>query len=260
MERWGAMIYFIILALLFLPLILYVILSIRFDVQFKVLYTYYFIEAILLIILTSIGHYYYYQAYDLKLFPSEAYSTFFFWASVLIVLYLIVIQAVNRSRGKDEGVSFKVYSLIFLMAILLFFWLTPLSQKYDYVKRLDVLEETFKKSDGKRVKHYDDIAIGLVASEKDRMMKPRYRSASYHNYIYIQNTGDTRFTGHVYLTIIDNGRKRPEIKLSENVQVEPGSIQLLAFVDNNDSNEWSELSFSSRHKVETFDADVVNVE
>src|SRR5699024_12554309 len=103
---------------------------------------------------------------------------------------------------KDAMISLKGIILIFVGLAIFFICLISLGQKYYYADRLDKMETIFENQPKGKVIQEDEIEIALVASEYDKVMRPRFRKpGAYNNYVYLRNNNDNAFSGHMYLTL-----------------------------------------------------------
>src|SRR5699024_12210057 len=107
-NRCGtSLIYFILLGLLILPLIINIIFATIWQADIR-LSTYYIIEAIIVGILSLVGHTYYYFTYDLNVFPMADYMKFFLGISVVIVIIMFIAEVFKHLFKKEDMMSFKI--------------------------------------------------------------------------------------------------------------------------------------------------------
>lgn len=247
--------YLIIIILIVLPIALFILFSLKFEAEHDLGY-YYLGEALIVLLITAVGHYYYYIHYDLDVFPSKDYIMFFLGIPLLGLIVVYFFNFIFRRLKKESGLSFKGWAILFICLVIIFNWLIPLGHKYYYVKRLDLLEEIFATRDTNKVTTDGDIMIGLVESAYDPLMRTRYRSPStYDNYFYIKNNGNTPYTGDIYLALYNENNNAFEMKLLQDVEVATKSVQLLIERENKiTSDEWSQRSFGTKQKVKTFEA------
>src|SRR5690625_1716362 len=189
--------YLIIIILIVLPIALFILFSLKFEAEQNLGY-YYLGEALIVLLISAVGHYYYYIYYDLDIFPSKDYIMFFLGVPLLGLIVVCFFNFIFRRLKKESGLSFKGWAILFICLVVFFNWLIPLGHKYYYVKRLDLMEEIFTNRDTNKVTTDGDIMIGLVESAYDPLMRPRYVSPStYDNYFYIKNNGNTPYTGDI---------------------------------------------------------------
>lgn len=217
-------------------------------------------EGMIVFLLTTIGHLYYYLLYNLNFLPSQDYSKFFLGLSVLGLIIFSFINLIAHILRKTAWLPWKILLAIFMFWVVWFHWMLPLGHKYNYAKRVERLEEIFTDKNTEQVTTDGDIMIGLVESDYDRLMQPRYRSpGAYDNFFYIKNDGDFTYTGTVYLTLYNKNDHAFEMKLLKDVEVPANSTLLLTDDENNImTDEWSERSFKTKQKVKTFESIVSN--
>ena len=185
---------------------------------------------------------------------------FFLGTSFGIIIIMVIIDLFSRAVKKEPMLPFKGYILIYVCFAVLFLWLIPLGQKYYYADRLDKMNTIFENEPAGKVAKEDRIKIGLVASEYDKFMRPRYRSpGAYNNYVYMRNNDSSPFFGHIYLTI-KNERNHPiDVKLIENIEVPANSTELIVVPGENKlmAGKWDQRSFKSKQQVDAIEAVVV---
>lgn len=253
------MTYTIFLLLAIIPIGLYSLFALKFNANHK-LTTYYIIEMIIVLILTSIAQFYFYKTYHLNLLPSQDQLNISFGFAFIFALILFIGGWLRKLFTKKEGFSMKGSAALFLVILFFFVWIIPLGQKYDYVKRLDTMEEIFDTKDFEQIEKSGDISIAFIESGHDRFMKPRRRSpAAYSNFFYIQNTGDSLYTGHIYLTVYDKDNNTVDLKLIQDIEVEPDEMKLLMIEEDNTmlQDEWNKRSFKTKKQVYKFDAKII---
>ena len=250
--------FFIIFGILsFVPLILFALFSFKLKFDLDLIY-YYLIEFTIVLLITSIAQYYYYQTYDLSVFPSGDYYIFFLVIPVLILIIVYFLDVVVRWLKKEKIPSFKIIIVTIIISIFFFNWFVPLGQKYYHVKRLGVMEENFTKRDTDRVTVDGDIMITLVESEYEKIMRPRYRSSiAYNNYFFIRNNGNTSVTGEVYLTLYNKNNEVIDIKVLPATKTDAQTTQLLLLNENKIiQDDWNQHSFGTKERVVSFKASV----
>jgi len=247
---------FILILLIILPLIAYVLFSVYKEKNLR-LRSYYLMEAITILLLTTIGHMYYYYVYNLNILPNtkNLNTMIFILLGVTIILY--IFDNIFSKVKKTQKVSIQVVAIFFLILLLFLTWIIPLGHKYLYVNRLDTKEELFANPNAKRViiDESKNIMVGLIDSSYDPLTRPR-TGRSYENYFYIKNNGSTPYNGNIYLTLFNEDNETTEVKLFEDVTVSPNSEQLLIETRKNSfqASEWNEQSFTTKQKVDTFEA------
>lgn len=252
------MIYFILLGLLILPLIIKIIFATIWQAEIR-LSTYYILEAIIVGVLSLVGHAYYYFTYDLNILPMADYMKFFLGISVVIVIVMFIAEVFKHLFKKEGMMSFKGSILIFVGLAIFFLWLIPLGQKYYYADRLDKMETIFENQPKGKVIQEDEIEIALVASEYDKVMRPRFRKpGAYNNYVYLRNNNDNPFSGHMYLTLKNENEQAVDIKLID-IDVPANATELIAIPEDNKlmSGEWDQRSFKSKQQGESIETTVV---
>lgn len=251
--------YFIIFALSFLPIIVYFICTVLFNIEKSISY-YYKLEMFMLVLLVTAGHCYYYIFYDMALFSASEYTKFFLIFSIIGIPVIYVSDLIFSKLKKESSLSFKGTVVICLFVAFFLICLTPLVHKIYYAKRLHQLEETFSGVDSDKITEDDDIIISLIDSSYDPMIRPLYRSpGAYNNFLYIKNKGNSTYQGSIYLTLINENNREFKVKLLEDVEVPAHSTQqLIDTEEKNMPDEWTKRSFKTKQQVETFNAVISN--
>ena len=254
------MLFFLIIfgILSFVPLVLFGVFSFKLKCKLKLIY-YYLIELIIVLLITSIAQFYYYQTYDLSVFPSGDNFTFFLVIPVVGLIITSFFDAVVRWLKKEEWPSIKVIIVTLILIILFFNWYAPLGQKYYHVKRLAVVEENFATKDTESVTIDGDIMITLVESEYDKIMRSRNSNHNlYYNYFYIRNNGNKLLSGSISLTLYNKSNEIIDIKTLPEIELDAQTTQLLVFKENKiNQDEWNQHSFGTKESVVDFTSTVM---
>lgn len=251
--------YTILLILGILPIGLYALFTLKFNANHQ-LKTYYIIEVIIVLILTSIAQFHFYKTYHLNLLPSQDQINMAFGFTFIFSLILFIVGFFRKKFTKKDGFSLKDSAILFLSLLFFFIWIIPLGQKYDYTKRLDTMEDVFENGNLENVQATDDVMIAFVYSGHDRFIRPRYRKpAAYSNFFYIRNVSDSSYKGQIYLTLYGEDGETVDLKHIDNIMVEPGSTELLVIADDNPllDNEWDMRSFKTKKEVHGFEAKII---
>ncbi|GIO19257.1 hypothetical protein J18TS1_23570 [Oceanobacillus oncorhynchi subsp. incaldanensis] len=247
---------FFLILLIILPLIAYVFFSVYKEKKLRLL-SYYLMEAITILLLTTIGHMYYYYVYNLNVLPNtkNLNTMIFILLGVTIILY--IFNSISSRLKKTKKVSIQAVAVFFLIILLFLTWIIPLGHKYLYVNRLDTKEELFANPNEKSVVTDEDknMMVALIDSSYDQLTRPR-TGRTYDNYFHIRNNGSTPYNGNIYLTLFNEDNETTDVKLFKDVTVGPNSEQLLIETRKNSfqASEWNEQSFTTKQKVETFEA------
>lgn len=263
-ERIENFLYFIIYIFIFiliiLPLIIYPICLFKFNTD-KTIGFYYMVEAIIIFLLISFGHIYYYFIYDIDLFSTSTYAKLMLTLSLISVPLIYLVGLIYSKVKKESPLSFKNTVIIGLCLAFFLGWLVPLVHKIYYVKRLNQLEERFTDVNSDEMTKDGDIEIALIDSSHDPILRP-YRSAPryYENFLYIKNSSNSTYKGTIFLILYNNNNDKFNIKVLENVEVPAKTTQQL--IDDEEENdmldEWNQYSFKTKQQVKTFDSIVSN--
>src|SRR5699024_12514131 len=121
-ERIENFLYFIIYIFIFiliiLPLITYPICLFKFNTD-KTICFYYMVEAIIIFLLISFGHIYYYFIYDIDLFSTSTYAKLMLTLSLIIVLIIFLIGIIY-SKVKQENILTLINTVIISLEIDVF--------------------------------------------------------------------------------------------------------------------------------------------
>ncbi|MDM8102021.1 hypothetical protein [Oceanobacillus oncorhynchi] len=100
-----------------------------------------------------------------------------------------------------------------------------------------------------------NMMVALIDSSYDPLTRPR-TGRTYDNYFHIRNNGSTPYNGNIYLTLFNEDNETTDVKLFKDVTVGSNSEQLLIETRKNSfqASEWNEQSFTTKQKVETFEA------
>ncbi|GGP16714.1 hypothetical protein [Oceanobacillus neutriphilus] len=247
---------FILLLLIILPFIAFVLFSVLKNKKLR-LRSYYLIEALLVLLFTSIGHLYYYNVYNLNILPDKENLNTFVLVLLVGTIAMYIYHTIYIKIKKAEKLSIQAIATFFLFTILFFIWIIPLGHKYLYVDRLDTKEGLFANPHMEEAMIEEDknIMVGLIDSSYDPLMQPR-TSRSYENYFYIKNNGSIPYNGNIFLLLFDEDDEPITVKLFEDITIAPNSEQLLIEPRKNSfhPSEWNEHSFTTKQKVETFEA------
>lgn len=213
------------------------------------------IEALIVLLITAIGHFIYYKNYDLNIFPSKDYLTFFLGVPFLGLIIVSLFKVIFRSRKREEWLSVRGFVTLFLILVVFFNWIIPLAHKYYYVQRLDMMEDIFLANDTSKIIEDGDIMIAFVESSYDPLMRPRYRSRTYNNYFYIKNNGDEPYKGNIYLTLYNEENDSFDLKLIKDAHVASHATELLIEKETPlTTDEWTERTFGTKQQVNAFEA------
>lgn len=242
-----------------IPIGFYALMSFKFNKDYDII-NLYIIEIIIVLILSTIAQFYFYKTYNLNLLPSQSQVSSNFWFAFSFPLVFFIGGYIREKITKKDGLSFKGATAMFLALFLIFAWLIPLGQKYDYTKRLDTMEEVFVSQDVDKFQVEDDIMIAFTYSGHDRFTRPRRRySVSYNNFFYLRNNSDALYTGDIYFNLYDENNELTDKKIVENITLEPGDTQLLVIEEENPTldDEWDKHSFKSDKEIHTFEAQIL---
>src|SRR5699024_6416941 len=109
----------------------------------RVIYTKLLTHPIIIFLLISFGHIYYYFIYDIDLFSTSTYAKLMLTLSLISVPLIYLVGLIYSKVKKESPLSFKNTVIIGLCLAFFLGWLVPLVHKIYYVKRLNQLEERF---------------------------------------------------------------------------------------------------------------------
>lgn len=245
------------LLLLILPIFIYALLSRKFGVQWKIS-TYYVIEIWLVGIVTTAAQFYYYFFYNLAIFPSKEYMKLFIYLSLAAVVILYLWNFIYERFKKEKELTHQTIAIIALSMLVITIWFIPIFQKNSYINRLDSVDKIIEEHETGRIVSKEDITISFISSERERYMRKRYASLKYNNYFYIKNDRDEKTTFDMTLFLYNEKGESIGIKNYEAIEVDARSTEL--FVANPTDiakDEWSQISFTTKQQVDTFDGQMI---
>lgn len=244
------MTYFTIILIILLIVSIYLILEFGFKIDLDIgLYA--LIVSAVILLLTTIGQLYYYNAYDLNVWPARDQIKL---SSIFVFVFFIGISIYKgylHLRKRKQEMSFKDIFIIVVIMFVFFIWLIPVGQKYNYVARLNKAEELFVEQPSEFVKKDRDLMIGLVASKKG--ISGRYQSYSsrkHYNYFYIRNNSAEPVIGDVHVKAYNKDNELLGFEKAKDVELEAKSTELLIFKEQKyDMDQWDMFSFRTRGKI-----------
>lgn len=247
--------FLVFIFLVVVPIGLHLLITLKFQKEHR-LRTYFLTTGVVALLLITVGHFYYNVVYNLAIFPSKEYMSFFIRILFFGLVIVFLLTFLFRRSKKESGLSFRGYAILLIVLIIFFIWLIPLGYKYDYVDRNRKAEELFLMKDSHRVTQDGEIMIALVESDYDPIMRPRYRySSTYNTYFYIRNNGEMPYRGNIFLTLYNEDGHSFDMKLLEDVEVDPHSTELLMEQKNPVMpDSWVQRSFGTEQKVASFKA------
>lgn len=253
------MTYLILIILILLPIGINALLAFKFNIHHN-LTIYYIIEAIIVLASSSIGHLYFYNTYNLNVLPSEEEISMAIGIPLLFSLVLYIGAFFRKLFTNKDRITFRTTILIFLVMSFFIISIIPLIDKYNYAKRFNVMENLFETQDPARVQTINGLTIAFVESSRKRHVRRQssHRSNLYNNFFYIKNNNNTTYQGQILVETYDEFNSLSNLKILDNIVIEPGDIKLLVTEEDNIIfNEWTERSFKTDDEVHYFKAQII---
>lgn len=253
------MIYFLLITLAILPFLLYVLFSIKLEKDLNISW-FYIAEIIIVLIVSTIAHMYYYISYDFSIFPSSQSTKVITGIAIAFIIVYFLYDLLFNRENESKRSLLKWSGATLACVIIFLIWLMPLEQKFLYGRMLEHVEETFEHDVPRKVVHKGDVSIGLISSDKHVTIRGRYqaRKTSYKSYFYIKNNDEKDIIVDVSITLYNEDKETVGSESITDYFVEKESTEQLIFNKYGIAdNRWESFSTSTRKHVDSFEAEVV---
>lgn len=253
------MIYYVIIALAILPFLSYVLFSIKLEKDLDVS-LFFIVEIIIVFIVSTIAHMYYYISYDFSFFPSRQSTKVIIGIAIFAIGAYFLYDLIFNRKNESKRSLLKWSGATLACVIIILIWLMPLEQKFLYGRMLENIEETFERNVPGKVVHKGNVSIGLISSDKHVAIRGRYQSSktSYRSYFYIKNNDEKDIKVDVSITLYNEDKETVGSESITDYSVEKGSTEQLFFEENGlAENGWESFSTSTKKHVDSFEAEIV---
>lgn len=210
---------------------------------------------LVLILLSGIANFYFYQTYNLPIFPNIHDLTIglIVTGSIVLILTLINLFVSFLHRGMPKEVHNPNAVWVFtgslgLVFLLLFAWILPFSEKANYVLNIEAAMNEIEASEQE-----EEMTVLLLGSTKDCMSY--CTDYEYDNIFFVKNNMDEEKEVQVKIRALNKDSEEMKVIDSLVMKIGPNELRVVETEETIDrTSVWSKYSFKTDERTVYYDS------